>query len=58
MYRQLILAVQLAGAARRIIGLEPLRDRVGWEERESVQMGNDDNSLECEQGRESVETYI
>jgi hypothetical protein len=58
MYCQLTLEVQLAGATRRIIGLEPLGDCDGWEEGESVQMGNVDNRLEREQGCESVETYI
>jgi len=42
-YHQLTLAVQFAGFARRTIGLEPLGDRDGWEEWESVLMGNIDD---------------
>jgi len=56
MYHQLTSAVQLPDVARKIIGLEPLGDRGGGEEQESVQTGNVDNGLKAEQGPESLET--
>lgn len=56
MYHQLTSAVQLPDVARKIIGLEPLGERDGGEEQESVQTGNVDNGLKAEQGPESLET--
>jgi hypothetical protein len=48
----------LPDVARKIIGLETLGDRDGWEAEESVQMGIIVNRLVSEQGTESLETYI
>jgi hypothetical protein len=54
-YHQLTTAVQVPDVARKIIGLEPVGDAGGGEQKDSVQTANVGNGLDAEQGPESLE---